>query len=67
MHLRNIFNKLCVKITLLIYDLKQFYEQCNELMYIIGAPTVTTEGYDGSHHPRYVECTYPYNNHVPRH
>ena len=56
----NVFNELCVKSTLLQSTSNKFYRgyvmRCTsgyDLMHI--PPPVTAEGYDGSHHPRYVE------------
>ena len=58
----NLFNKLCVKITVLRSILKKIVTACNavyfrlciDLMHI--TPPVTAKGYDGSHHLRYAEC-----------
>ena len=59
----NIFNELRVKITATNYSEKNLTGVCNpmyfwlciDLMHI--TPPVTAEGFDGSHHPRYAECT----------
>ena len=57
----NVFNKTCVKITLLRSIAKNLIRECNKiyfwlcitLMHI--TPPVTAEGYVGSHHPRCTE------------
>ena len=57
----NVFNEMCVKITLLRYITKNLTKVCNvvyfrlciDLMNI--TPPFTAEGYDGSLHPRYAE------------
>ena len=61
MHLTNVFNELCVKLTLLESFPKKIITVCNAvyfwlcivLMYI--TPPVTAVGFDGSHHQRYAE------------
>ena len=62
MNSTNIFNELCVKISLLRSTKKKIITVCNavyfrlciDLMHTL--PPVTAEGYDGSHHPRFAEC-----------
>ena len=57
----NVFNEMCVKITLLRYITTNltglcnavYFRLCIDLMHIL--PPVTAEGFDGSHHPRCVE------------
>ena len=57
----NIFNEMCVKITLLRSITKNITGVCNavylrlyiDLMHI--TPPITAEGYDGCHHPRCAE------------
>ena len=61
----NVFNELCVKISLLRSIPKKIITECNagnavyfrlciDLIHIL--PPVTAEGFDGSHHPRFAEC-----------
>ena len=58
----NVFNDLCVEISLLRSIPKKIITVCNavyfrlciELMHFL--PPVTAEGFDGSHHPRFAEC-----------
>ena len=54
----NVFNEVCVEITLLrsipyIYN-AVYLRLCIDLMHI--TPPVKAEGYDGSNHPRCAEC-----------
>ena len=58
----NVFNELCVKISLLRSIPKKkiitacnavYFRLCIDLMHIL--PPVTAEGFDGSHHPRFAE------------
>ena len=63
MHSTNVFNEVCVKITAKVYSERNLTDVCNpvyfrlciDLMHITLA--VTAEGSDGSHHPRYAECS----------
>ena len=58
----NVFNELCIKITVLKSIPKKnltvrnavYFRLCINLMHI-SLPD-TAEGFDGSHHPRYAEC-----------
>ena len=58
----NVFNELCVKISLLRSIPEKIITVCNavyfrlciDMMHIL--PPVTAEGFDGSHHPRFAEC-----------
>ena len=58
----NVFNELCVKISLLRCIPKKiitvcnavYFQLCIDLMHIL--PLVTAEGFDGSHHPRFAAC-----------
>ena len=59
----NVLNEFCVKIILLrSIQKKKLTEVCNavyfrlciDLMHI--NPPGTAQGFDGSHHPRYIEC-----------
>ena len=57
----NVFNELCVKISLLRSISEKnitvcdavYFRLCIDLMHIL--PPVTAEGFDGSHHPRFAE------------
>ena len=59
----NVFNEMCVKITLLRSITRNltgvcnavYFRLCIDLMHIL--PPVTAAGFDGSHHPGCAECT----------
>ena len=65
----NVFNELCVKISLPRSIPKEIITVCNavyfrlciDLMHIL--PPVTAEGFDGSHQTRFAECVKVFNNH----
>ena len=57
----NVFNELCVRITLLTSIPKKHLTVCNAVYFRLCinlthiTQPVTAEGYDGFHHPRYAE------------
>ena len=56
----NVFSELCVKITARIYSEKNLTGLCNPVYVLLCirlihvTPPVTAEGFDGSHHSRYI-------------